>query len=411
MTPDALPTAASASPFAETTGTDRLAAFAEWAANGPVKRITLPTGVPVWLITGYAETRQLLAHPDVVKEVGIPPLPGPLREGLPADIAAAMYRHMLTANPPDHTRLRRLVAAAFSRRRSDALEPAIRRITGELLDGLSVAGVGGRPVELIAAFGYPLPIRVITDLIGVPEQRREDFRRWSGILVAGSVQMIETFVDAATAMVSYVRELIADKRAAPGDDLLSDLIAVRDDGDRLTEDELTSMVFLLLVAGHETTVNLICNGMHSLLTHPDQLRLLRDAPERLPAAVEELLRFDGPLQATVPYVTAAPVRICDVTIPAGEVVLPVLLAANRDPRQFTRPAELDLTRSAASHVAFGHGLHHCLGAPLARLEGRIAIGSLVDRFPDMRLADPTAEPTRHPGMLMNGLTELHVVLG
>ncbi len=251
---------------------------------------------------------------------------------------------------------------------------------------------------------------MITELLGVPERRREDFRGWSAILVNASVYPAEVFAGAATAMVGYLRELIADKRAAPAADLLSDLIGVRDAGDRLSEDELSSMAFLLLVAGHETTVNLICGGAHALLTHPDQLQLLAAEPERLPAAVEELLRYDGPVQVTLPSVTVAPVRIGAVTIPAGEVVLPAVLAANRDPGRFDEPARLDITRPAATHLAFGHGLHHCLGAPLARLEGRIAIGSLITRFPNLRLADPATEPLRSPGLLMNGLIELPVVL-
>jgi cytochrome P450 len=207
-----------------------------------------------------------------------------------------------------------------------------------------------------------------------------------------------------------VRELIAAKRAEPRDDLLSALIAVHEGSDRLSQDELTSMVFLLLVAGHETTVNLIVSGTLALLRHPDQLALLRAEPERLPAAVEELLRYDGPLQVTVPSIAAAPIEVGGVTIPAGDVVLPALLAANRDPGRFPEPDRLDVTRASNSHMAFGHGLHHCLGAPLARLEGRIALGSLITRFPGLRLADPATEPPRNPGLIMNGLIALPVVL-
>jgi cytochrome P450 len=408
MTEADQPAPPSRSPFTETTGSGRHAAFAELAATGPVQRITLFTGFPAWAVTGYAEVRELLAHPDVVKT---PPRRDiPQRAALPAGTFAAMEQHLLSTNPPDHTRLRRLVSAAFTRRRTDALEPRIRQVTGELLDGLASAGTDGRAVDLVAAFGYPLPITVITELVGVPQARQDDFRRWSGVLVNAVMHSPETFVTAATDMVGYLLELIADKRAAPADDLLSDLIAVRDGGDQLSEDELSSMVYLLLVAGHETTVNLICNGMHALLTHPDQLQLLRAEPERLPAAVEELLRFDGPLQVALPAVTTAPVRIGGVTIPAGEVVLAALLAANRDRDRFDDPGRLDVTRAAGSQLAFGHGIHHCLGAPLARLEGRIAIGSLMERFPSLRLADPGTEPARSPGLLMNGPTELPVVL-
>ena len=405
MTASSHPPPTSGSPFTATTGSARHAALVDLAASGPVQRVTLFTGVPAWVVTGYAEARELLVHPDVVKHRAYQH-----RDALPADVTAAMDQHMLSANPPDHTRLRRLVSAAFTGRRTAVLEPRIQEITDTLLDGMAAAGAGGQPVDLVVAFGYPLPITVITEMLGVPSQRRDDFRRWSATVINASVHPTEQFVGAATEMVDYIHELIAEKRAAPADDLLSDLIAVRDGDDRLSEDELSSMVYLLLVAGHETTVNLISNGVYALLTHPDQLQLLRAEPERLPAAVEELLRFDGPLQVTVPSVTAAPVRIGDVTIPAGEVVLPALLAANRDPARVDDPARLDVTRTTTQHLAFGHGIHHCLGAPLARLEGRIAIGSLITRFPNLRLADPATEPLRNPGLLMNGLIELPVVL-
>ena len=394
------------SPFTETTGPARHAAFRELGASGPVRHVMLFTGVPAWVVTGYAEARALLAHPDVVKTPG-----GPHMEETPPDIQAAMNTHLLSANPPDHTRLRRLVSAAFTQRRIEALTPRIQDIADALLDELAVAGADGRPVDLLAGFGYPLPITVIAELLGVPARHRTEFRSWSSAVVNGSALPAATFVAAATEMVAYVRELIAEKRAEPGDDLLSGLVTARDGSDRLSEDELTSMAFLLLVAGHETTVNLICNGVFALLTHPDQLALLRAEPERLPAAVEEILRYDGPLQVPIPSVTAAPVEVAGVTIPAGEVVLPALLAADRDGDRYPEPDRFDITRETTQHLAFGHGLHHCLGAPLARLEGRIGIGSLLTRFPGLRLADPAAEPARNPGLLMNGLTELPVVLG
>jgi cytochrome P450 len=394
------------SPFTETTGPARHLAYRELAASGPVRHVMLFTGVPAWLITGYAEARELLAHPAVVKTVG-----GPHWDVTPIDVREAVHTHLLSANPPDHTRLRRLVSAAFTQRRIEALTPRIQEVTDGLLDDLAAAGAGGQPVDLVARFGYPLPLTVITEMLGVPLQRQDDFRRWSFITVNGAVHPADTYIAAATEMLSYVRELIAEKRAEPGEDLLSGLVTARDGSDRLTEDELTSMVFLLLIAGHETTVNLICNGVHALLTHPDQLALLRAEPQRMSAAVEEMLRYDGPVQVPVPAVTAAPVEVAGVTIPAGEVVLPALLAANRDGSRYAEPDRFDITREPAQHLAFGHGLHHCLGAPLARLEGRIGIGSLLARFPGLKLAEPSVEPARNPAMLMNALVELPVVVG
>jgi cytochrome P450 len=211
-------------------------------------------------------------------------------------------------------------------------------------------------------------------------------------------------------MVTSLRELIEAKRADPADDLLSALVLARDGADRLTEDELTSMAFLVLVAGHETTMNLIANGMLALLAHPEQLALLRAGPDRLPGAVEELLRFDGALQVATLRWTVEPVNIGGITIPAGELVVPGLLAANRDAVCAAQPDVLDITRMDNPHLAFGHGIHYCLGAALARLEGRIALGGLLTRFPRLRLAVPSEQLTWRPGVLMHGLDALPVVL-
>ncbi len=392
------------SPFTETSGQARLRGFAEVAAEGPLQYVTLFTGVPVWLVTGYAEARQLLAHPDVVRSS----LDGPHRDHVWDDLINSMERHMLNANPPDHTRMRKLVSAAFTRRRIERLEPRIREIATELLDEMAAAD---GPIDLVSAYSYPLPITVISELLGIPAIRRDDFRRWSSIVVNAAVHTPEEYIEAALAMVEFIREMIEDRRVvAPSDDLLSALIAARDGGDRLTTDELTSMVYLLLAAGHETTVSLISNGVHALLTHPDQLALLKAEPERLPAAVEELIRYDGPLQAAIPYVAKAPIEIAGRTILPGAVIVFALVAANRDDAKFGAGGELDIARADNQHLGFGHGIHHCLGAPLARLEGRIALGMLFDRFPDLRLAEPDGDPRRSPGLLMNGIAELSVRL-
>ncbi|GAA1548355.1 cytochrome P450 [Kribbella lupini] len=392
------------SPFTETSGQARLRGFAEMAAEGPLQYVTLFTGVPVWLVTGYAEARQLLAHPDVVRSS----LDGPHRDQVWDDLVNSMERHMLSANPPDHTRMRKLVSAAFTRRRIERLEPRIREIAGELLDEMAAAD---GPIDLVGAYSYPLPITVISELLGIPAIRRDDFRRWSSVVVNAAVHTPEEYIEAALAMVEFIREMIEDRRvAAPSDDLLSALIAARDGGDRLTTDELTSMVYLLLAAGHETTVSLISNGVHALLTHPDQLALLKAEPERLPAAVEELIRYDGPLQAAIPYVARAPIEIAGRTILPGAVIVFALVAANRDDAKFGAGGELDIRRTDNQHLGFGHGIHHCLGAPLARLEGRVALGMLFDRFPGLRLTEPDGDPRRTPGLLMNGIAELSVRL-
>ncbi|MGH3812658.1 MAG: cytochrome P450 family protein [Pseudonocardiaceae bacterium] len=391
-------------PFTITDGSQRHRRYAELAAAGPVHRIVLPTGEPAWLITDYNEARKALHDPRLIKSDAT--LANIGRDLLPPEVFAAMSRHMLNSNPPDHTRLRRLVTAAFTRRRVEQLAPRIQQITDALLDAMATAA----QVDLIDTFAYPLPLTVICELLGVPTGRRAEFRDWTSIMVTGVLAGPDIYVAATTTMVSYLRELVDAKRTTPADDLLSALVAVRDGEDRLTEEELTSMAFLLLVAGHETTVNLIGNGVLALLTHPEQLTLLRAQPDRLPAAIEELLRYNGTLQIATSRWTAEPVDIGGVTIPAGEIVMSGLLAANRDPACTTQPDTLDITRTNNPHLAFGHGIHHCLGAPLARLEGRIALGTLLARFPRLRLAVPAEQLTWKPIILMNGLTALPVAM-
>lgn len=391
-------------PFTVTAGPLRHAQYAELAASAPVHRIMLPSGEQAWLITNYGQARRALHDPRLVKSPVATANVG--RDVVPPEVFAAMANHMLNLNPPDHTRLRRLVTTAFTRRRIEQLAPSIQQITDELLDAMATE----TSADLITSFALPLPMAVICELVGVPATRRDEFHDWSSTVVTGMLAGPDVLAAAITALVSYLRELVEMKRATPADDLLSALVAARDGQDRLSDDELTSMVFLILVAGHETTVNLIGNGMLALLTHPDQWELLRAQPDRLPAAVEELLRFDGPVQVSTPRRSTAPIDIGGVTVPADEIVLIGLLAANRDPACTAQADALDITRTDNPHLAFGHGIHHCLGAPLARLEGRIALGTLLSRFPQLRLAVPVEQLSYRPGVLMNGLTSLPVML-
>jgi cytochrome P450 len=261
--------------------------------------------------------------------------------------------------------------------------------------------------DLVAEFAFPLPITVICELLGVPMADRESFRSWSNTVVTGMAAGQST-VGAMQSLAGYITELIADKRRHLGDDLLSELIAVRDGGDRLSERELVAMVFLLLIAGHETTVNLIANGAYLLLTHPDQYQRLRADLSLVPAAVEEFLRYESPVETTTPRFTAEPVEVAGVTIPAGEVVLVALSSANRDEGRFADPARFDIGRADSSHLAFGHGIHFCLGAPLARLEGQVAFETLLTRLPGLELAVPRSELAWRPGILIRGLVDLPV---
>lgn len=371
--------------------------------QGPVREVVLPTGVPGWLVTSYDDARALLADPRVSKDYDravelFPP-------GLAGAHASPLIASMLNIDPPDHTRLRKLVTKAFTSRTVEALRPRIEQVAAGLLDAMS----GGTTVDLLSAYALPLPIAVISDMLGVPEADRDRFRDWTLAFVA--VTSPEVFAEDSRQLAAFLAALVEDKRAHPGDDLMSRLVQVSDDGDQLSARELLSMGFLLLVAGFETTVNLIGNGVLSLLRHPGQLALLRSDPALLPGAVEEFLRYEGPVNIATVRFTTEPVRAGGADIPAGQFVLISLLAVNRDERQFADPGRFDITRPPNGHLAFGHGIHHCLGAPLARLEGQIALGALLRRFPGLALAAEPEDLRWRDSTLMHGLHELPVRLG
>jgi cytochrome P450 len=377
---------------------DPYSAHARLRAQRPVAQVVMPGGWPVWLVTGYAQARAALTDPRLLK------LPKGWRPE-PHSVMAALELHMLNSDPPDHERLRKLVNKAFTARRVEQLRPRIAAITAGLLDDMSTR----REVDLLASFAFPLPITVICELLGVPVADRDEFRAWSATIVADSVAP-EVFQAHATAMTGYFRALLAARRREPADDLLSALIAARDDADRLSEDELLSMAFLLLVAGHETTVNLIASGTLALLLNPGELARLRADRSLLGAAVEELLRYAAPVNNATVRFTGEPVEIGGVPIGPGEVVLVSLSGANRDPARYADPERLDVGRDSGGHVAFGHGIHYCLGAPLARLEAEIAFGGLLERFPDMTLAVPPDALRWRPSTLIHGLESLPVRL-
>ncbi|MFI1989921.1 cytochrome P450 [Actinoplanes sp. NPDC020271] len=392
---------------------DPHAAYADWRRTGPVRRAVLPSGAHAWVVTRYEDARRALTDPRLSKQTTASaegrPAGGSRTAGAAptsASIGAAISRHMLAVDPPDHTRLRRLVSAAFTARRIEALRPRIEQIATELLDGFE----GREQADLIDEFAFPLPIQVICELLSLPQEDRDDFREWSDVVVAGSAAG-PRLGPAIEAMVEYIRALLAERRKAPGDDLLSGLIQVRDAEDRLTEDELSSMVFLLLVAGHETTVNLIGNGAYLLLRDRTAWERLRADRELLPGAIEEFLRYEGPLKTSTFRIATEEVELGGVTIPVGDAVIIGLLSANRDGEQFPDADELRLDRAPSpGHLAFGHGIHYCLGAPLARLEAQVAFTALVDRHPGLRLAVAPGELTWRPGLLLRGLQGLPVFL-
>jgi cytochrome P450 len=364
----------------------------------PVHRIAGPDGSPAWLVTRYEDVREALANPLLSLDKRHS-RPGGYR-GLA--LPPALDANLLNMDPPDHTRIRRLVARAFTPRRVEQLRTPIRQTADRLLDVLGPHGT----TDLVAAYAAPLPVSVICDLLGVPGEHRWDFRAWTDALVAPDPARPEAAKEAVVAMLGYFTALLAGKRKEPADDLLSDLIAVRDEGDRLTEDELMSLAFLILFAGYENTVQLIGNAVLALLRHPDRLAALREDLSRLPAAVEECARYEGPALLAIRRFPVRDVTIGEVTVPAGETVLLSLSAANRDPRRFADPDRLDLGRDASGHLALGHGIHYCLGAPLARLETEIALAALLERFPHLALAEQ--EVRWRPSVRARGLLALPV---
>ncbi|MFD5016474.1 cytochrome P450 family protein [Streptomyces chartreusis] len=366
--------------------------------TAPVHRIAGADGNPAWIVTRYQDVREALTDPRLsvdkrhAKEGNY--------QGL--TLPPALDANLLNMEAPDHTRIRRLVVRAFTARRVERLRAPIRETADRLLDALGPHGT----TDLIASYAAPLPITVICDLLGVPDRHRRDFRVWTDTLVAPDPSRPQDAKAAVVAMLGFFGELLADKREEPADDLLSDLIAVRDEGDRLSEDELMSLAFLILFAGYENTVQLIGNAVLALLRHPEQLDALRADPERIAAAVEEFHRFEGPALLAIRRFPTEDMTIGGVPVPAGETVLLSLAAANRDPARFPDPDRLDLSRDTSGHLALGHGIHHCLGAPLARAETEIALTALLERFPELALAD--GEPRWRRSLRARGLLALPV---
>ena len=379
-------------------------------ARCPVQRVRLADGHPAWVVLGYDAARQALNDPRMSKDMlaALRDNGDVVAEGLPGP---EFSRHMLNVDPPDHTRLRRLVSRAFTPARVAALEPAVRAIAGRLLDDLAAAGPGAT-VDLIEGYAYPLPFEVIGELLGIPAADRPRLHAWFQVLLTGwAGDPPAEAVEASAGIVGYLRELVETKRRQPGEDLVSVLVAV--DDDMLTTQELLSTLFQLVVAGHDTTASLIGNGVVALLDHPRQLQALLADPGRIPAAIDELIRFTAPVPHATFRVTTEPVTVGGVEIPAREQVLVCLGSANRDPGRFPAPDVLDIGRGDGSNLGLGHGIHYCLGAPLARLEARVAFETLLGRHPGLRLAaDRDALTwTRGDGLVLRGLASLPVVLG
>ncbi len=395
---------------------DPYPAYAWLRDHAPVRRTTLPSGVEAWLVTRYADARQALADPRLSKNPRAHSESAHARGkvGIPGEQRADLMTHLLNIDPPDHTRLRRLVSKAFTPRRVAAFAPRVQELTDQLIDAFQERG----EADLIHEFAFPLPIYAICDLLGVPREDQDDFRDWAGSMIRHGGGPRGGVARAVKRIRAYLAELIHRKRETLGEegedeDLISGLIRASDHGEHLTENEAAAMAFILLFAGFETTVNLIGNGMYALLRHPVQRarlqRALEEGDERLLAAgVEELLRYDGPVEIATWRFATEPLTLGGQRVAEGEPVLVVLAAADRDPERFRDPDVLDLTRTDNQHLGYGHGIHYCLGAPLARLEAQAALGTLLRRIPDIRLAADPDDLRWRGGLIMRGLRTLPV---
>jgi cytochrome P450 len=388
--------------------------YARLRAEAPVHRVTLPDKQTAWLVSRYADVAAALKDERLVKDklTALTPEQAARQPWVPG-MFKPLERNMLDVDAPDHTRLRALVHKAFTPRLIETMTGRVQALTDDLLDRLLDRRRGDRrvgQVDLIRDFALPIPTTIIAEMLGVPVADQHKFHRWSSTIVSSNATGWGMFraIPSALAFLRYLRKLVAARRAVPQADLVSALVEAEEAGDRLSGDELLSMAFLLLIAGHETTVNLIGNGTLALLENPDQMERLRQDPALIRPAVEELLRYASPLETATERYAREDVTIEGVTIPRGGLVYAALASANRDERQFASPDRLDLAREPNRHLAFGLGLHYCLGAPLARLEGQIAINTLLRRIPDFRLAVAPGALRWRKGLVLRGLAALPV---
>lgn len=389
--------------------------YARLRTEGPAARVRLPDGRDGWLFTRYDDVDAILK--DHVRFTNRSFL-GQVDEGpeLPAHVRGVYMLFneiMLGKDPPEHTRLRGLVQRAFTPRLVEALRPNIQRLADEFLDRVEAraAAGGGRTMDLIADYAFPLPVTIIMDLLGIPHGDRADIHRWSTALAAfdGSVELAERIAPEVDAFIDYLRDLSLAKRRDPGDDLLTALVDVDDEGDLLSDEDLLAMVYVLIFAGHETTLHLIGNGTLALLTHPGEMEKLRADPSLIRGAVEELLRYDPSVEIPRARIAREDLEVGGARVCRGEVVLTAIAGANRDPARFDHPDQVDICREDNRHLSFGKGIHACVGASLARMEGQIAIGTLVRRMPGLRLAVPRESLTWRPGgIFLRGLSALPV---
>jgi cytochrome P450 len=389
-------------PFARPSALDPSPEYAELRSRCPVAKVTMPSGDPAFLVASYDGVRTVLSDPRFSREATTRP------DAPRISAAPQQFKSLLNMDPPEHTRVRKLVSREFTARRVAALRPRIQEHTDALLDAMEQAE---QPVDLVSALSFPLPISVICDLLGIPFEDRKLFTGWSAAFLSTTALPAAEILAAQVALREYMASLVAGKREDPGEDLLSALVAVHDgDEGRLSGEELIFLGISLLVAGHETTANQISNSVFALLTRHDydDLRAELQNPDTVEQAVEELLRMYPPGDEALLRITLEDVPVGGAVIPAGSAVLPSLSSANRDGAQYPDPDKMDTDRGANPHLTFGHGAHYCLGSGLARAELQIALSSLLRRFPSLRLAAPATEISRPTGRLVHGVSTLHV---
>ena len=376
--------------------------YEELRRDLPVYKTLLPNGTEVWVVSRYEDVLAGLKDSRLIKDISKVRGKSFLEM---IGIGRMRGKNMLRADPPEHGRLRSLANEAFKPKYVRELRGRVQQIADELIDKVQAKG----KMEFISEFAFPLPIRVISEMLGVPEKDQDKFRKWSGDLINSGALSSERPVISPDLLqlVQYVRKVVDDHRKNPRADVVTQLIEAEEKGDRLSDDEVVSTVVLLLVAGHETTVNLIGNGMLALLLNPEQLEKLKRDPALMKPAIEELLRFVNPVQLVNRYAIEK-IQIAGQEIPAGAHLVMAVGAADHDPACATSPEQLDLAREDAKHVAFGQGIHYCLGAPLARLEGEIAFATLLNRLPNMRLAVRPESVQWRPAIELRGLAELPV---
>ncbi|UOQ93464.1 cytochrome P450 [Halobacillus shinanisalinarum] len=378
--------------------------FSKLRQEDPIHQTLMPSGHYSWIVTRYEDAVAVLKDPRFIKDY-THLLGQEEREEAQAN-SSIFVRNMLFSDPPDHKRLRGLVQKAFTPKMIEGLRGRIEEITNELLDNVQEKG----QMNLIDDFAFPLPIIVICEMLGVPSQDRDKFRTWSNTLVEASnnpekAEQVETHM---TEFVMYLKQLCAERRQNPKDDMISKLIQSEEEGDSLSEQELYGVISLLIIAGHETTVNLITNGVFALLENPEQKEQLKNDPDLIDSALEEFLRYNGPVEFSTDRWASEMVELRGKTIAKGDHVIVALDSANRDPEQFEDPDLFDITRGKSKHLAFGKGIHFCLGAPLARLEAEVAVTTLLFRMPEIQLNTVSAALEWRPGILMRGLKELPV---